>query len=152
MTEVELRPVGAADSEYCYLVHELAMRPYVEAIWGWDESVQRDLHERSFDPAAGRIIMVDGHDAGYLAVEDRPAEIYLGRIELHPDHQGRGIGSTIVRQLIARAGDKPVFLDVLSVNRRAAALYERLGFREVSRHGPNDIKIRMRHLGNLIRH
>lgn len=122
MTKVELRPATAADSEYCYSVHRLAMRSSVEAIWGWDEAVQRELHERGFDPAAGRIIVVDGRDAGFLRVDDRPGDIYLGRIELHPDHQGRGIGTTLIQQLIARAGDKAVLLDVLYVNRRAYLL------------------------------
>ena len=35
-------------------------------------------------------------------------------------------------------------LDVLIVNERARALYQRLGLNEVARHGDGDIKIRMR--------
>ncbi len=34
-------------------------------------------------------------------------------------------------------------LDVLAINRQANALYERLGFHDVTRHGENNIKIRM---------
>jgi RimJ/RimL family protein N-acetyltransferase len=35
-------------------------------------------------------------------------------------------------------------LDVLAVNHRARALYERLGLREVAQHGEGGIKVRMR--------
>ncbi|WP_429423672.1 hypothetical protein [Nocardia sp. GAS34] len=43
---------------------------------------------------SARIITVDGNDAGVLVVNYRTNEIYLGRIELHPDHQGEGSAAT----------------------------------------------------------
>lgn len=85
-------------------------------------------------------------DAGVLIVEYRPDEIYLGRVELHPGHQGQGIGTHLIRQLLdeAAALGHPVTLDVLTVNHRAYQLYHRLGFREVERHGEGGMRIRMR--------
>jgi ribosomal protein S18 acetylase RimI-like enzyme len=141
-----LRPATPADGELCYRLHRAAMRGYVEAVWGWDEAVQRDLHDRRFDPGRTQIVTVDGRDAGMLVVEHRPTEVYLGRIELHPDHQGRGVGSRLIRRLLhdAAARGQPLALEVLPVNTRAHRLYLRLGFREVGRHGPENIKIRMR--------
>ncbi|MEV4755869.1 GNAT family N-acetyltransferase [Micromonospora sp. NPDC049559] len=148
MPEIRLRPATAADSEFCYRLHRAAMGCYVEAIWGWDETEQRGYHERGFDPAGTRIVVVDGRDCGSLSVEYRPAEIYLGRIELQPNRQGRGIGTRLIRQLLAEAAARrqPLVLDVLTVNRRAYALYRRLGFTEVARHGKDGIRIRMRAL------
>jgi ribosomal protein S18 acetylase RimI-like enzyme len=63
-----------------------------------------------------------------LDVEYRPAEIYLGRIEIHPDYQGRGIGTRLIRTLIdeARQNGQDLVLDVLTVNHRAQILYQRL--------------------------
>ena len=80
-----------------------------------------------------------------LDVEYRPGEIYLARIELHPDHQGHGIGTRLVSAFIDEAMQKgqDLVLEVLTVNRRAQALYQRLGMTEVARHGDN-IKITMR--------
>jgi ribosomal protein S18 acetylase RimI-like enzyme len=122
------------------------MGEYVAAIWGWDEEVQRDLHESGFDAARTQIITVEGIDVGLLVVERRRDEIYLGRIEIHPEQQGRGIGGHLIQALqrAAQQRGRPVVLDVLAVNRRAYALYRRLGFEEVARHGENDIKITMR--------
>ena len=97
MTAIGLRPATPADSEFCFQLHKAAMGAYVTAIWGWDDAVQRDFHTRAFDPGQWQIITADGADAGLLIVEYHPAEVYLARIELHPDHQGHGIGATLAR-------------------------------------------------------
>ncbi|QPP09208.1 GNAT family N-acetyltransferase [Streptomyces bathyalis] len=145
MTAIGLRLVTTADEERCFELHEAAMRPYVEQIWGWDQEAQRAFHAHAFSPDRWQIVTCDGQDAGMLHVEHRPAEIYLSRIELHPDHQGRGIGSRLIRTLLdqARREGKDLTLDVLAINQRARALYLRLGLHQVAPHGENNIKIRM---------
>ncbi|MFG2359928.1 GNAT family N-acetyltransferase [Streptomyces sp. NPDC048521] len=145
MTAIGLRPATSADSEYCFQLHKAAMGAYITAIWGWDEQIQRDFHNHVFSPSRWQIITVDGADAGMLHVEHRLTDIYLARIELHPDHQGHGIGSQLIRGLLhqARRQGRDLALDVLFNNQRAQALYRRLGLHEVTRHGENDIKIRM---------
>jgi ribosomal protein S18 acetylase RimI-like enzyme len=81
-----------------------------------------------------------------LHVEHRPGEIYLARIEIHPDHQGHGIGTRLIRALAGQAAQngQDLVLDVLTVNHRAQALYQWLGMREVAGHGDGNIKITMR--------
>lgn len=146
MNDVAVRPAVPADSEFCFQLHKAAMGDHVAAIWGWDDEDQRAYHERGFEPGLWQIITVDGADAGTLVVEHRATEVYLGRIELHPRHQGRGIGARLIRRLVdtaARRGQHLV-LDVLAVNTRAHAFYLRHGFREVARHGEENRKIRMR--------
>jgi ribosomal protein S18 acetylase RimI-like enzyme len=146
MTGIALRPATPADSEFCYQLHKTAMGGYVTAIWGWDEQVQRDFHTRAFNPGRWQIITAGGADVGMLDVEYRPGEIYLARIEVCPGHQGRGIGTHLISALIDEAGQKgqDLVLDVLTVNQRARALYQRLGMTEVGRHGDGNIKITMR--------
>ena len=146
MTSVVLRPATPADSEFCFQLHKAAMGGYITAIWGWDEQRQRDSHTRSFSPGRWQIITADGTDIGMIDVEYRPAEIYLSRIEIHPKYQGDGIGTRLISALIDEAGQngQDLVLDVLTVNHRAQALYQRLGMTEVARHGDNNIKITMR--------
>lgn len=146
MADFALRPATEADREFCYALHKAAMGDYVGAIWGWDESVQRDFFDRGWDPAITQIVTRDSADIGILKLEERSEATYISLIEIHPDHQGGGIGGAVVREVVADADrrDRAVELDVLTVNTRAQALYQRLGFAEQFRHGDGDIKIRMR--------
>jgi ribosomal protein S18 acetylase RimI-like enzyme len=109
-------------------------------------AAQRAFHTRSFNPARWQIITTDGADIGMIDVEYRPAEIYLSRIEIHSSYQGHGIATRLISTLadVARAKEQDLVLDVLNVNHRAQALYRRLGFKEVARHGDNNVKITMR--------
>jgi ribosomal protein S18 acetylase RimI-like enzyme len=143
---IALRPATPADDEFCYQLHKAAMGGYIAAIWGWDEQVQRGFQARSFNPRRWQIITAGGADAGMLDVERRPGEIYLSRIEIHPRHQGQGIGTRLIGALIDEAArhGQDLVLDVLTVNDRAQALYRRLGLTEVGRHGDNNVKITMR--------
>jgi len=81
-----------------------------------------------------------------LHVERRPDQVYLARIEILPEFQGRGIGTRLIKMLIDEAmrDDKAFVLEVLANNHRAQALYERLGLAEVGRHGEHDHKVDMR--------
>jgi ribosomal protein S18 acetylase RimI-like enzyme len=147
VTDVALRPARPADSEFCYRLHRAAMGDYVTALFGWDEQVQRGYQDRAFNPSRWQIITADGADAGMIDVERRADEIYLGRIEVLPAYQGRGIGTRLIRALIAEAHrqGQALVLEVFAVNRRARALYQRLGLRETAVHGEGNIKITMRY-------
>jgi ribosomal protein S18 acetylase RimI-like enzyme len=70
----------------------------------------------------------------------------LSRIEIAPGHQRLGIGSRIIRALLEEAErtGQDLVLDVLTVNRRAQALYRRLGLTEVASHGERGTKVTMR--------
>jgi GNAT superfamily N-acetyltransferase len=143
---IALRPATAADAEFCYQLHKAAMGEYITAIWGWDEQVQRAFHERAFNPHRWQIITAGHAGIGMLDVDYRPGEIYLSRIEIHPGHQGHGFGTRIISALLEEAERRgqELVLDVLTVNRRAQALYRRLGLTEVARHGDRSTKVTMR--------
>jgi ribosomal protein S18 acetylase RimI-like enzyme len=129
----DIRPARADDRSFLVALHEVTMRSYVDATWGWDDEEQRAFFDAHFDPRRCQILQVDGVDVGVLAVEELVDEICLAEIQLLPAWQGKGIGSAVVRSLAERgaADGKPVTLRVLHANPRAAAFYTRLGFRSV---------------------
>ena len=145
-SSIALRAATLADGEFCYQLHKAAMGEYITAIWGWDEQVQRAFHQRAFNPRRWQIITAGQAGVGMLDVEYRRGEIYLSRIEIHPGHQGQGIGTRIISALLTEAErtGQDLVLDVLTVNRRARALYERLGLTGVARHGERGAKVTMR--------
>jgi [ribosomal protein S18]-alanine N-acetyltransferase len=70
-----------------------------------------------------------------LAVVGRPGEFEASvhTIGVDGPYQGRGIGTALLRRLLARADElnAPVFLEVRTDNDRAVALYERHGFTRI---------------------
>jgi len=126
-----VRPARPDDRPFLFGLNEVTMREHIERVWGWNGAEQTAFFERRFQPERWQIIQADGEDIGVLVVEEEGNEIYLAEIQILPEWQGRGIGSSVVRSLMksAAASGKALTLRVLHVNRRARSLYERLGFR-----------------------
>jgi GNAT superfamily N-acetyltransferase len=128
-----LRPVTEDDFAWLWALKQRTMRAYVEQTWGaWDDGVQDIFFRQGFFPDKLRIIVAAGRDAGLLEVERLSNEIFLKRIEIAPEFQGRGLGSAVIGALAAeaRAARLPLRLQVLRVN-PARRLYARLGLRAV---------------------
>ncbi len=106
------------------------MRQYIESLWGWEDTWQRDYFSRKFDPNKRQIIQIGARDAGVLVVEPGAETLYLSLIEILPEFQGRGVGTAIITDLIAQGREQEamVTLHVLKSNTQARRLYERLGF------------------------
>ena len=70
-----------------------------------------------------------------LATVGRPGdfESSVHTIGVDEAHQGRGVGTALLRALLERADslDAPVFLEVRTDNDRAVGLYERHGFTRI---------------------
>ncbi|MEP7218528.1 MAG: GNAT family N-acetyltransferase [Bacteroidota bacterium] len=125
---ITLRPALPEDIDALERLHALSMRPHVEKIYQWDDS----LFRRTFDPTLVRVIVVDGCDVGMLSVSEEHGAVLLRQISIAPDYGNRGIGTRIIRMVIddAERRSMPVRLRVLRQN-PAKQLYERLGFREI---------------------
>ena len=84
--------------------------------------------------AVHKIIFCDAMRCGYLSIENRDAEIEVREFVIDPEFQGRGIGTHILKGVIADAKTRgvPVLLRTHIAN-RAANLYRKLGFHEYER-------------------
>ncbi len=80
------------------------------------------------------VIEVEGARVGMAQLLDHADSIEIGEIQIQPAHQGRGIGSRVLRDTMAGAQvlGKKVSLSTGLQNHRAVSLYERLGFRRVA--------------------
>jgi GNAT superfamily N-acetyltransferase len=110
-----LRPATPDDRPFLLALHGATMRESVEAIWGWDDAVQERFFDNRFRPGVDQVIRVHSEDVGLLSIEDRPDELFLGLVQLAPAWQQRGIGTSILRRLLAdaSAAGKPFTLQVL---------------------------------------
>jgi ribosomal protein S18 acetylase RimI-like enzyme len=137
--DVELRPVGPGDEELLFRVYasarteELAMAPWDDAqkdgFLRAQFAAQHQWYHQHYDGASYDVVLVDDEPCGRLYVYRGAGEIRIMDIALLPEHRGAGVGSSIVRKLLAEAdvGDKRVTIHVERFN-RALRLYELLGF------------------------
>ena len=121
------RPATDEDFEFLYVLKRNAYRDHVVATYGkWDEPWQRDRFTASFDPGLIEVLIAGGERVGAVSVNEAQDPVFLAAIELTPAWRGRGIGTAVIQDLLARG--RPVRLQVFTVNEAARRLYERLGF------------------------
>ena len=80
-------------------------------------------------------VFADGKKAGYYRFCPFDGRMELDDLYVLPEYRGKGIGSSVIRRCCGPT-DLPVFLYVFSANRRAIALYERMGFQITQRVSP----------------
>lgn len=128
---IYFRDATQADFQLIYEIKKSSLKPYIEKIWGWNDEVQLNIHIRDFKPEQVKIIQNEFHDEiGLLNFTEDSGCIYIKNILICDFAQGKGIGTSVLTDLIERAAstNRKVELQVFKVNERAKKLYEGLGF------------------------
>lgn len=73
-----------------------------------------------------KMIMVDGVVAGCLYVTNKDDGVLLDEIYIEEDYRNQKIGTNIIKDLLKN--NQVIYLWVYKDNKKAIALYERLGF------------------------
>lgn len=133
---MKYRLIDASSADEAWL-DGLRRRAYADlfnATWGgWDEA----RHLRQFSESIKRghisIIEVDGRRVGMVQLMEHGDAVELAEIQIDPRHQSRGVGTSVLRDVISNASarGRDVRLSVGLQNQRAIRLYERLGFLSV---------------------
>lgn len=143
---VTFRPIGPDDMELLLRVYastreeELAPVPWTpeqkEAFLRMQFDAQHVQYQANYPGADFLVILHGGVPAGRLYVHRREKEIRLVDIALLPEHRRLGIGTALLRDLLAEgeATGKTVTIHV-EINNPAQSLYERLGFRCLDERG-----------------
>jgi GNAT superfamily N-acetyltransferase len=143
---VSLRAVTAADRELLLRIYASARAREMELVaWSAAEKSAfleqqfdlQDHHYRTgFEGAEFSIIVIDGTGAGRMIVHRGPHWIELMDITLLEPWRNQGIGTGMIRELMAEAAGcgKSLRLWVEQFN-PALRLYNRLGFVHASDHG-----------------
>jgi ribosomal protein S18 acetylase RimI-like enzyme len=143
---VELRAAEPGDDEFLYSVfastrtEELAAVPWPddvkEAFLRMQFAAQDRWYHEQMPDATYEVVVVDGERAGRLYVDRRDDEILIVDIALLPEQRRNGIGTRLLRELLAEAEatTKRVTIHVERSN-PARRLYERLGFTDAEDQG-----------------
>ena len=126
---VALRPAVDSDFEACRRTY-FAEMDWINDRLQLDRNEQEAMFRKLWDPAQVCIIQADGVDVGWLQTVVSKSEHMLGQMFVDARFQRRGIGTEVLRRIIAEASrmELPVRLAVVKIN-PSRRLYERLGFR-----------------------
>jgi ribosomal protein S18 acetylase RimI-like enzyme len=140
--EVTLRPVLPADESFLLSVYA-STRERELAQTGWTDAEKLDFlqqqfaaqkaHYQAYFPTASfQVVLLAGQAVGRLYVERNDAEIRIIDIALVSAHRSAGIGTQLLRDLLAEADDsrRPLRIHVEPEN-PVLGWYRRLGFREI---------------------
>jgi ribosomal protein S18 acetylase RimI-like enzyme len=138
-----VRPTLPTDEQFLY---QLVYQTTAEQLyaWSWDPQIRDQLLDMQIRAKHGAyavefpnadyvIVMLDDQPVGRMII-DRAGEFYvLVDIAILPKHRSAGIGTRLILGLCMEAElmQKKVRLHVSVTNQRAAALYQRLGFRVI---------------------
>ena len=130
MQQYHLAKATINDSDFFYQVKKIVLKSYIEKIWGWDEDFQIQFHQQNFHVDETKIIKINEAAAGVVEIKEDAHKIFISSLYLLPQYQNKGIGSSIIQQLITKATveNKRVELEVLKINTEAQKLYKKLGF------------------------
>lgn len=143
---VALRPVTGGDREFLVELYgstrqeelnQVSWPPGAREAFVEHQFAAQDAHYRANYPGASLdVVEVDGVSAGRLYVHRGPSEIRIMDIALAPEFRRHGIGSSLLRELVAEADGSGRRLSIhVEVNNPARALYDRLGFRPEGENG-----------------
>ncbi|MFF1645499.1 GNAT family N-acetyltransferase [Streptomyces sp. NPDC058240] len=134
-----LRPARPEDVEAIAELRAAVMRPDLERLGRYDEHRVRQRLRDNYAPEHTSVVVADGEFAGCVTLRPVEGGLWLENFYLSTALQGRGIGTAVLRSLLARADEEgaTVRLDVLQGS-SARALYERHGFTE-ERQDPVDV-------------
>lgn len=141
-----LRPVADDDLELLYRIYastreeelaQVAWAPGQQAAFlQMQFDAQHRYYQANYPGAQFQVIMLDGQPVGRLYLDRRAGELRIVEIALLPEQRNRGVGSALLRAILAEGegAGLPVTIHVECFN-PALRLYERLGFRKVEDKG-----------------
>ncbi|MEY2932872.1 MAG: hypothetical protein RL033_3621 [Pseudomonadota bacterium] len=125
---VQLCGATAEEFEPLLELRIAAMRESLERIGRFDPERARQRFLASFVPEHTRHVLVQGKRVGFVAVTRSSEGLSLEHLYVHPEEQGRGIGSAVLAIVFHEA-------DTLGQPLRVAALRDSASNRFYQRHG-----------------
>lgn len=147
MSHSTLRLETDADRDFLRRLYGSLRAEEMAMVQDWDEGKKSAFIDQQFDAQSAYyhghykgaeffLVEAEGQPVGRFYLHHRAAEIRLMDISFLPEHRGKGYGSELLRDLLARAAreGKSVTIHVEKYN-PALNLYGRLGFKPLADRG-----------------
>jgi len=135
------RPITEEDVDFLYHVYASTRQAEMSAT-GWSEAqveaflkmqfrLQHTQYIQNYSNASFDIILIDGIPAGRLYVDQKDNTMRIIDITLLPEFRGKGVGSRIMKKLVAQADAKGLVMSLhVEMNNPVLPFYKSLGFEE----------------------
>lgn len=143
---LSLRPFSRDDQSFLFQLYASTRQEELSA-FGWTAvqqeaflrmqfNAQQQWYGMAYPGADHQIILVEEKPVGRILVFREAGAYRLVDIALLSEYRSRGMGTQLLRELIAKSQNErlPLRLQVLKTN-RARQLYQRLGFQEIGDDG-----------------
>ncbi|WP_323885287.1 GNAT family N-acetyltransferase [Aeromonas hydrophila] len=133
--EIELAGIAPSEFEQRFAAVKEGIFPYVEAVFGWDDEMQRERLTSEYEPHWFSWILAGSERVGLLCCKPYDDALHVHLLIIFPPHQGRQLGSAVMARLhheAASEGRLRVTLSSFSANQRAIGFYRRLGYQVVA--------------------
>ncbi|MFM0591670.1 GNAT family N-acetyltransferase [Paraburkholderia dilworthii] len=117
-----------SDADALVQMRIAAMRESLERIGRFDPQRARDRFLASFEPDLCKFIVIDGVSVGFVLTRPEKDYLKLEHFYVMSEHQGKGIGSTVMQTILADA-------DARSIEVKLGALRDSDSNRFYQRHG-----------------
>ncbi len=132
--DVTLTATTRDDAEQLAQMRIAAMCESLENIGRFDPERARRRFLDTFEPSITHFIDTDGERVGFVVVKQSTATIDLAHLYILPQHQGRGIGTTVLQTVFAQADAQSMIVTVGALKDSASnRFYQRHGFIETAR-------------------
>jgi GNAT superfamily N-acetyltransferase len=106
-----------------------AMQESLERVGRFDPERARERLRKSFYPDDTEFILVDGRRIGFYTFRSANDGFRLDHLYIHPDWQGRGVGSGVLHDLLSKADARGMPVSVGALRDSASnRFYQRHGF------------------------
>jgi ribosomal protein S18 acetylase RimI-like enzyme len=130
------RPARRDDIDVLTALFLQTMRESITVARGyWDSEKESEQFRQQLELGGTSVIQHLGKDTGFVSIRVDAGAMVIGTLCVSEEAQGKGIGTAILRQIMAEAAGARLNVEVfvLNANPRARALYTRLGFLEAER-------------------
>ena len=127
--KVKLRAATINDKIFLFdLAKTVYKKLVIDQFGEWKENSQRNYFEKKWEKANYQIIEKDDKRIGTIWVTTKKDFIQLYEIQLLPQFQRQGIGSTLIHRELEKAQEQGKFIRLrLLKKNKAIRFYERLG-------------------------
>ena len=121
-----LKKVENDESEFYFKIRKETLRKFLIEYKPWDEESERKNMPNKINFKNDQIIYDDDKKIGLFSFNENDANIYLDYLNLLPEYQQKGIGSSLIEKLAKK--NKPIKTDTYKNNFPAIAFFKKNGF------------------------